>query len=37
MSTFGNERLTNPYVSDFALGIDREVSDAVKKQETSME
>ena len=37
MSTFGNERLTNPYVSDFALGIDREVNEALKKQEETRE
>ncbi len=37
MSTFGNERLTNPYVSDFALGIDREVNEALKKQEEAKE
>ena len=37
MSTFGNERLTNPYVSDFALGIDREVNEALKKQEETGE
>ena len=33
LSTFGQERLTNPYVSDFALGIDREISQKVKDQE----
>ena len=33
LSTFGQERLTNPYVSDFALGIEREISQKVKDQE----
>ena len=26
LSTFGRERLTNPYVSDFALGIERNIT-----------
>ena len=33
LSTFGQERLTNPYVSDFALGIEREITQKVKNQE----
>ena len=35
LSTFGQERLTNPYVSDFALGIEREISQKVKDQENN--
>ncbi|MEC7734607.1 MAG: MBL fold metallo-hydrolase [Pseudomonadota bacterium] len=35
LSTFGQERLSNPYVSDFALGIDREITEKVKNQEES--
>ena len=35
LSTFGQERLSNPYVSDFALGIEREITQKVKSQEES--
>ena len=35
LSTFGHERLSNPYVSDFALGIEREITQKVKNQEES--
>ena len=33
LSTFGQERMTNPYVSDFALGVDREINEKIKNQE----
>ena len=30
LSTFGQERMTNPYVSDFALGVDRDINEKIK-------